>query len=49
MMNTYGLLINDFYIKNGHQTIDMTSLPNGIYFIKIKSGNVQTTKKILKM
>jgi|GEM_PF-7070992 len=49
MMNTYGLLINDFYIKNGHQTIDMTSFPNGIYFIKIKSGNVQTTKKILKM
>jgi photosystem II stability/assembly factor-like uncharacterized protein len=49
MMNIYGLTMYNFYFKKGHQTIDMTNLPNGIYFIKIKSGNIQTARKILKM
>ena len=35
-------------MKSGYSTIDMTSLPNGMYIISLKSGKIHETKKIMK-
>ena len=35
-------------MKSGYSTIDMNSLPNGMYIISFKSGKIHETKKIMK-
>ena len=31
-----------------HKTIDMSTLPGGIYFVTLQAGETKTTKKVMK-
>lgn len=43
-----GKMISEFHINNNITSIDLTSQPKGIYFVKIESANRTIRKKIIR-
>jgi len=49
-LNELGIAIgNSFTLNNQEKTIDLQSLPSGIYYLILDSGKEKTVKKIVKM
>ena len=48
VLNTTGKVLNSFTSENSIAKVDMTSLVNGIYFIKIKTTAGVAIKKVIK-
>lgn len=46
--NVLGSLVGEGNISGRKSTIDMTQLNSGLYFVKVLSGNMQSTLKIAK-
>ena len=46
--DTKGLLVKQQRITAGTQQVDITSLPSGLYFTRIKNAGVSRTQKFIK-
>ena len=46
--NVTGAVINNLELKKGNQTIDMSLIPKGIYFISVENSSGFKTEKIIK-
>jgi hypothetical protein len=44
--NTVGQTVFSASSENGSSTLDLTSQPTGIYYVKVTSGNESTVKRL---
>lgn len=49
LSNVHGVVIRTFKVSKDNQTLDLSDLANGVYFITSKSGTTHFSKKIVKI
>ncbi|MBL7931070.1 MAG: T9SS type A sorting domain-containing protein, partial [Bacteroidia bacterium] len=49
VLNSLGQLVRDYPVETEVSTIDITNLPNGVYFVRVNINNTATKQdKIVK-
>ena len=48
IVDLLGRILKNFKIGTGMNQVEISTFPNGIYLIQLKSGNVSITKKFIK-